>query len=118
MREVFIPKQDGVKNLTDGLKTKLDRVGIKPSVDKFTTDLQAAGSQGVGGGCMGPLIVFEVKTVRQDIYPFQSCTAPMSTIAGIAYAVTSLSMIIFGGFALIRAIAAGFGFNFSMGKGE
>jgi hypothetical protein len=40
----------------------------------------------------------------------------MSTVAGISYAFTTVVVVVLGGLAGMRAIAAGFGFSFTFGS--
>jgi hypothetical protein len=60
---------------------------------------------------------FDLGSVHQAIHPFAACTAPMSTIAAMVKALSSVVVVLTGGLAVARAIASGFGFSFSMGKG-
>jgi len=111
----FVPNQTTVKNLTTGLQTKMERVGFKPVSDAVGT---AFASVGTGGGCKGPGINFDVKNVHKTLYLWDACAAPMSTVAGFSYAISSVTIVGAGGFALIRALGSGFGYRVSAGKGE
>jgi hypothetical protein len=41
----------------------------------------------------------------------------MSTLAGISYAMTTIIVVLGGGFMAVKAVGAGFGFDFSMRRG-
>jgi hypothetical protein len=70
---------------------------------------------GVGGsGCQGPAVTFDIETVNQTIYPWDACDPPMSTVAALVYDLATVLVVVAGGLAFIRSLAAGFGFNFSM----
>lgn len=111
----FIPNQTTVKNMTTGLQTKMERVGFKPVSDAVGSAFAVVGT---GGGCKGPGINFDVKNVHQTMYLWDACAAPMSTVAAFSYAISSVTIVGAGGFALIRAIGSAFGYRVSAGKGE
>ena len=72
---------------------------------------------GGGGGCDGPAVTFSAVGIVKPMHPFSACTAPMSTLAAISYAMTTVVVVLGGGFVAVKAVGAGFGFNFSMRRG-
>jgi hypothetical protein len=94
---------------TDAIRVQLDRAGIGPSVAALSTAVGTMG--GDAGGCSGPTINFNVATVHQAVTPFAACTEPMSTVAGYAYALTSVIVVIGGAGKIIACIGAGFGYG-------
>jgi len=94
---------------TTPITTQLDRAGIAPSIDALSVAVGSLG--GTEGGCSGPSISFDIATVHQEVTPFAACTAPMSTVAGVAYAFVSVVTVLGGAGKIISSIGAGFGFG-------
>lgn len=111
----FVPTPATVQTRTDAIKTKFENVGFARITTAWMATFQAAGG---GSGCAGPTVNFQMSGVHQTLQPFNACSAPMNTVAGVSYGVSAIAMVLFGGLGIARAIAAGFGFNFSMGKGS
>lgn len=102
----FIPT---VTNLATGpIQTQLDRAGIAPSVAALNDAVGTLG--GSPSGCTGPEIHFDIEPVHQVVTPFNACAAPMSTVAGFAYALIGLSVCIGGALKILQLVAAGFGY--------
>lgn len=114
LREAFIPKPQAVTEVSTRLQTRIEAVGFSNVSNAWLSTYESAGG---GSGCMGPPVNFSMNGVEKNMHPFQACTAPMSTVAAVAFGVSSLVIVLFGGLGIIRAIGAAFGFNFSMGKG-
>jgi hypothetical protein len=114
LQSAFVPNPTLVQTQTAAIQTKFQNVGFQRITDAWMVTFQAAGG---GSGCAGPTVQFQMSGVHQSLQPFNACSAPMSTVAGVSYAVSAIGMVLFGGLGIARAIAAGFGFNFSMGKG-
>jgi hypothetical protein len=94
---------------TDLVTRELDRAGIAPSIAALSTAVGSLG--GSESGCVGPAINFDIQTVHQVIRPFSACTEPMSTVAGYAYALISVTTVIGGAAKIISSIAHGFGYG-------
>lgn len=108
----------------DGSKTEAQVSRVKSAVGATgVAEVLGAASDRVGelggdaAGCKGPGIRFDVATVDRVIYPFNACTEPISTAAHYAKALTTVVLVVGGGLALVRAVASGFGFNFSTRAG-
>lgn len=108
----FVPKTATVSSLASTAKTDLTTQGIGPMVTAVTSNVSKVG--GNGSGCTGPSVNFAAVGVTKTFTPFNACAAPMSTIAGISYAMTTVVVVLGGGFAAINAIGQGFGFHFRM----
>lgn len=107
----FVPNTSTTEATINGLRADVGAKGIDPLLDAFAVELPGE------GGCMGPLVDFRVRDFHLPLYPFAACDGVMSTIAGGTKAFLSLGLVYFGGLSVIRALGAGFGFNFSMGRG-
>lgn len=103
----FIPKATSMR--TDLIQAQLDRAGIAPSVAALSMAVGTLG--GSGAGCTGPSINFDIPPVHQVVTPFAACVAPMSTVAGYAYAFICVLVPISGAYAIINGILAGFGLH-------
>lgn len=114
LEAAFVPKPEVVTAQTTRLDNKIKNVGFQRISTAWLSTFEAAGG---GSGCSGPTVNFSMNGVSQSMQPFQACTQPMATVAGVAYAVSAIAIVLFGGLGMIRAIGAGFGFNFTMGKG-
>jgi len=110
----FVPKTAALTGLAAAAQTDLTTQGIGPIVNAVNVNVQKVGG---GGGCDGPAVTFAAVGIEKPMHPFSACTAPMSTLAGISYAMTTVVVILGGGFVAVKAIGAGFGFNFSMRRG-
>lgn len=115
LRAAFVPSPTVVQTRTAAIQAKFENVGFARVTTAWLSTFEAAGG---GSGCSGPTVNFDMSGVHQTVQPFNACSAPMSTVAAVSYAVSSIAMVLFGGLGIARAIAAGFGFNFSMGKGS
>jgi hypothetical protein len=96
------------------ITTSLSTAGPGPWFTAMGTVLGGLG--GTAGGCAGPTVNFDLGSVHQVLHPFSACDPPMSVVAGIAYAFTTVSVVVLGGLAIIRALSVAFGFNFSFGR--
>lgn len=103
----FVPSAAGIN--TQQIKDQIDRAGIGPSIAALTTAVTSLG--GSEGGCTGPTMDFTIGSVHQDIQPFNACAAPMSTIAGYAYAFISVITVVGGAAKIVSLIAHGFGYG-------
>lgn len=115
LKAAFVPDPATVQTQTTAIKTKFQNVGFQRVTTAWLSTFEAAAG---GSGCSGPTVNFNMSGVHQSLQPFNACSAPMSTVAGVSFAVSSIAIVLFGGLGIARAIAAGFGFNFSMGKGS
>lgn len=111
----FVPRTATLATLTATAKTNLTTQGIGPMVAAVTTNVSKVG--GSGTGCTGPSVTFAAVGITKVMTPFNACTAPMSTLASISYAMTTIVVVLGGGFVAVKAVGAGFGFNFSMRRG-
>jgi hypothetical protein len=116
LRTAFLPRQDTVLATTNGLKVKMERLGFKPVSDAIGASLAVMGP--AASGCSGPPVHLDFHVFVKDFYPFNACEQPVSTIAGYSYALSTVTIVGAGGFALLRALGAGFGYRVSAGKGE
>lgn len=107
----FVPKTATLTNLAASAKTDLTTQGIGPIVNAVNVNVQKVGG---GGGCDGPAVTFSAVGIVKPMHPFSACTAPMSTLASISYAMTTVIVVLGGGFAAVNAIGQGFGFHFRM----
>lgn len=110
----FVPRTATLATLAGSAKTDLSTQGIGPMVTAVNLNMSKVGS---GAGCAGPAVTFEAVGIVKPMYPFSACTTPMSTLAGITKAMTTIAVVLGGGFVAVRAVGAGFGFNFSMRRG-
>lgn len=111
----FVPKPETVHAQQTRIQTKLAGVGFAPLSAAWLATYESAGG---GSGCAGPTIRFSMNGVEQTLQPFQACTQPMATVAGVANAVCSLALVLFGGLGMVRAVGSALGFNFTLGKGD
>jgi hypothetical protein len=109
----FVPQTATVATLANTATTNLTAKGFGPIATAVGLNINKIGT---GSGCDGPAVTFSAVGVVEPMHPFSACTAPMSTLASISYAVTSVIVVLGGGWGAMRAIGAGFGFNMSMGK--
>ena len=109
----FIPRQD-LKTRAGQTRTKLEGKGPAPILAAIGARV---GDLGDAGGCSGPTIQFNLRSVHQSIQPFAACTEPLSTVATFSRALTTVAIAIGGVGGLARAVSAGFGFNFTLGRG-
>ena len=112
----FVPQGTTMTQLEAQVKTDVDRVGFGPIQAAVVGMFAPLGT--LGSGCQGPPVTFAMHGQSDTIYPFQACTAPMSTAAFVCNALTTMIFIIGGGMGLMRAISAAFGYNFSFGQGS
>jgi hypothetical protein len=119
INEAFVPKQSMQARLElqqKQLETKLQGKGIAPAINAFSGTFDTLGALGSGDGCKGPHVNFPLPGgLSFDNYPLDACAEPMRGFAAFGNAIASLSVVIFGGLAIIRAIGRGFGFEFGMG---
>lgn len=115
LKVAFVPDPVTVQTQTATIQQKFEDVGFSRITTAWLSTFEAAGG---GSGCSGPTVQFQMSGVHQTLQPFNACSAPMSTVAGVSFAVSSIAIVLFGGLGIARAIAAGFGFNFTMGKGS
>jgi len=111
----FVPRAATMTSLAGAATADLNAAGIAPLGAAVGANFDKLGG---GSGCAGPAVTFSAVGVVEDLHPFSACAEPISTLAGISRAVTTVVVICGGGFVLMRAIGAGFGFNFSMGRGS
>ena len=97
------------------VRTDVDRVGFGPIQAAVVGMFAPLGS--TGSGCQGPPVTFAMDGVSQTMYPFNACTAPMSTAAAICNALSTMVIIVGGGLGLMRAVSSAFGYEFSFGRG-
>lgn len=109
----FVPKTATLATLSATASDDLTRVGIAPIAGAVNANFAKLGSS---SGCDGPPVTFSAVGIVKPMHPFSACAAPMSTVAGISYAVTSVVVVLGGGWAALVAIGAGFGFNMSLGR--
>lgn len=114
LEAAFVPDPTKVQTRTATITNKMQNVGFQRVTTAWLTTFEAVGGS---SGCAGPTVNFDWHGVHQTIQPFNACSPPMSGVAAVSYAVSSIIMVLFGGLSVARAIAAGFGFNFSMGRG-
>jgi hypothetical protein len=110
----FVPRTATLSTLAGSAKTDLSTQGIGPMVTAVNANMSKVGS---GSGCDGPAVTFSAVGIVKPMHPFSACSTPMSTLAGITNAMTTVAVIVGGGFIAVRAVGAGFGFNFSMRRG-
>ena len=114
LRCAFEPSPQATATRAAELQAKVDAVGVVPLWDAIGANFSALDS---GGGCAGPNVHFGLSGVSQDIHPFNACDPPISTAAFYTKSLASVVLVVGGGLAVARAIAAGFGFSFHMGRG-
>jgi len=110
----FVPSTATLTDLSTAASTDLTTQGIGPIVTAVSTNVTKVGG---GGGCDGPAVTFSAVGIVKPMHPFSACTAPMATLAAISYAMTTVVVVLGGGFVAVKAVGAGFGFNFSMRRG-
>jgi hypothetical protein len=110
----FVPRTATLTTLAATAKTDLTTQGVGPIVAAVSINVAKLGS---GSGCTGPTVTFAAVGITKALTPFNACSTPMSTLAQISYWVTTVVVVMGGGFAAIAAVGAGFGFNFSMRRG-
>lgn len=108
----FVPDTATLQSLMTGIKGNIDGSGVGPWLTTLGTLF--AGLGGSSGGCSGPSVEFPL--THTTLHPFAACSTPMSTVAGISYAFTSVAVVVLGGLQLARAVGAGFGFNLGLGS--
>lgn len=114
LESAFVPSPQVMQTQTTRIDTRFKTVGFQRVATSWLSTFESVGG---GSGCSGPTITFSMRGVNQSLQPFSACAAPMSTVAGVSYAVSSIFIVLFGGLGIMRAIGAGFGFNFTMGRG-
>lgn len=113
----FVPPQADMTSIGISLQTSFEGVGFGDALDTLTGPVNAMGAAVSGNGCAGPSMDFSVLGISQEIQPFNACSGTMATVAGYSRAIISLTVIVSGGIAVVRALGRGFGFNFDMGAG-
>jgi hypothetical protein len=111
----FVPRTATVATLAATAKTDLTAKGIGPVLTAVSVNVGKVG--GNGTGCAGPSVTFAAVGITKALTPFNACSTPMSTLASISYAVTTVVVVVGGGWAALVAIGAGFGFNMRRGGG-
>jgi hypothetical protein len=110
----FLPDESTLNALKTQVGTAIATVGI---TDWFTSIGGLFGDLGGatgGSGCDGPGVTFPI--THTAMHPFAACDPPMSVVAGISYAFTSMTVVVVGGMAGLRAIGMAFGFNINFGR--
>jgi len=111
----FVPSTASVGTLAATASTDLTRVGVAPMANAVSDNF---GKLGAGSGCDGPAVTFAAVGVVKPLHPFSACSQPMATLAGISYAMTTIAVVLGGGWVLLRALGEGFGFHMgSLGRG-
>jgi len=104
----FVPDTATITAAKTTMSNALTSTGIS---DWFTSVGGIVGGLGgTAGGCAGPSVTFPL--TGTVMHPFSACAEPMATVASICYAFTSVTVVVLGGIAGLRALGAGFGFNF------
>jgi hypothetical protein len=111
----FVPDTSAVQTMTNGVGADLSAAGIGPIAAAVGTKFNLIGQ---GTGCDGPAVSFSAVGIVKPMHPFSACAAPMSTLAGITKALSTIAIVAGGSFGALRAVGAGFGFDVSMGRGR
>jgi hypothetical protein len=115
----FVPPAADMSSIGLDLQMSFEGIGFGDALNTLTGPVNAMGAAVSGSGCAGPSMNFEVAGISQVIEPFNACSGTMATVAGYSRALISLTVIVSGGIAVIRALGRGFGFQFDMGgKGD
>jgi hypothetical protein len=112
LKWAFIPDAATLTSLEDQVSGDINGSSVSPwfgAVGPLFTGLG-----GSAGGCAGPAVTFPMTSTT--VHPFDACSSPMSTVASISYAFTSVAVIVLGGLAGLRAVGMGFGFNVGFGQ--
>jgi len=107
----FVPDTATMTSLTDSATTSLNASGVGAWFTALGTLFGSLG--GSGSGCTGPTVVFPITSTT--LQPFNACSTPMSTVAGISYAFSTVLIVVFGAMAGIRALGSAFGFHVGIG---
>jgi hypothetical protein len=108
----FVPDTATLTSVETSLSTSFNASGLADWGGAVSGVVGGLG--GTAGGCSGPSVTFPL--TNTVMHPFDACSAPMSTVASISYAFTTVVVVVLGGLAGMRAIAAGFGFSFTFGS--
>jgi hypothetical protein len=111
----FVPRTATLGTLMNSATTDLTAVGIAPLISAVGANFSNIGT---GTGCIGPAVTFSAVGITKPLHPFSACESPMSTLATICKALSTIGIVVVGGFGCIRAVGAGFGFDVSMGRGK
>lgn len=115
LEAAFVPKTQTVQTQSTRIQEKVKTVGFGSVTTAWMDTFDAVGG---GSGCAGPTVNFNFGSTGQSLQPFNACSQPMSTVAGITYAFSSIVIVLAGGLGIARAIGSGFGFNFTLGRGS
>lgn len=115
MSWAFVPRAAVVNQLSTSVRADLGSAGIAPLASGVGGNLALLGG---GSGCLGPAVSFEAVGIVKPLHPFSACEAPISTLATISRAVSTVAIVCIGGFGAMRAVGSGFGFNVTMGRGK
>lgn len=110
----FVPSTATVTALATTAQADFTAQGIAPIAAAVGANVAKVGG---GSGCDGPPVTFEAVGVVKPMHPFSACSEPMATLARISYAVTTVVVVLGGGWAALVAVGAGFGFNLKRGGG-
>lgn len=115
LEAAFVPKTQTVQAQSTRIQEKVKTVGFGSVTTAWMDTFDAVGG---GSGCSGPTVNFSFASNHQSLQPFNACSQPMATVAGITYAFSSIVIVLAGGLGIARAISTGFGFNFTLGRGS
>ena len=113
LKWAFVPGPAALTEFTDGVKADLGTTGIT-DVSGAVGDVFSSLPEG-GSGCQGPGFTWPQTGVTY--HPLDACAGPMATAAAASYALATIVIVVSGGFAILRIVAAGLGYNVSLGSG-
>jgi hypothetical protein len=114
MKWTFVPSAAALTEVQTTATNDFTSQGFGPVLTALSADVAKVGG---GSGCDGPEVTFSAVGIVKPMHPFSACAEPIATLASISYAVTTVVVILGGGWALLVAIGAGFGFNVKRGGG-
>lgn len=110
----FVPDDSIMSDLENRLRTALNGSGVGPWGDAIGGLFGKLG--GSGSGCEGPAVPFPISDPPKTLHPFNACDQPMSTVAGIAYAFSTVAVVVFGAIAGLKVLGSAFGFHVGFGE--
>lgn len=116
LKATFIPKAETLTNLKNGVNSRLDGAGVRPLVTSLGGIMTEVPSE---AQCRGPAVDLTGIVGGNVFYPLDACPgSTLEFLASVGKIIASVSVILGGVIAMIRALSAGFGFDFSMGRGS
>lgn len=109
----FVPDESTLGALETQVSNAFNSTGVGAWFSAITGLFGGLG--GSGGGCSGPEVTFSMVGINKTMHPFDACSAPMSTVASISYAFSTVLVIVFGALAGVKALGSAFGFQVHLG---